>query len=92
MTTASSSTSSAAALPLSDLKSGQSATIAGFDDKSPLMMRFRELGILPGVQLTVLRRAPMGDPIQIDVGGSLLSVRKEEARHVQVKLNSNDAA
>lgn len=70
---------------LDQLRSGQSGTIASFDDGSPLMKRFQELGILPGVEVKVLRRAPLGDPLQIQVGGSLLSVRKVEASQIQIQ-------
>ncbi len=47
--------------------------------------RFCALGLYPGVVVQVLRFAPLGDPIQIKVGHSLLSVRKRDAGRVQVE-------
>jgi len=45
----------------------------------------RELGILPGTAITVVRRAPLGDPIEIAVRGSLISLREREAIQIQVR-------
>lgn len=50
-----------------------------------LQSRLYALGLYPGVEVTVLRFAPAGDPIQIRVGGTLLSIRKHEARLVSVE-------
>lgn len=69
---------------LSSLKPGESASILGFTDGAADLVRFRELGLLPGVKIKVLRRAPLGDPVQIEVGGTLLAIRKKEAQHILV--------
>ncbi len=43
-----------------------------------------DLGFHPGVQAKVLRNAPLYDPVEIMINGSLLSIRHEEARQVEV--------
>jgi ferrous iron transport protein A len=43
-----------------------------------------ELGLLPGTEVEVVRRAPLGDPMEITVRGMHLSLRKSEARQIDV--------
>lgn len=50
----------------------------------PLKRRLLEMGLCPGVIVTVLRRAPLGDPIELRVRGYLLSVRGEHAHHIRL--------
>jgi len=49
-----------------------------------LKSRMYALGIIPGTALQILRFAPMGDPMQIKVGSSFVSIRKQEASAVIV--------
>ncbi len=53
---------------------------------SPLLTRLRELGLLPGTAVRLVRRAPMGDPIQICLRGSHLSLRQREAEQVEITV------
>ncbi len=46
--------------------------------------RLLELGLVPGTQVTLIRVAPMGDPLVFAARGSSLSIRHAEARHVAV--------
>jgi len=46
------------------------------------------LGIFPGVEIKVLRQAPLGDPLQVRVGPSLLSIRKRDAAFIDVDMVS----
>ena len=73
-----------AAMTLSNLEPGQSAVIDSFLSKDQSLRRIRELGLLKGTPLKVVRRAPLGDPIEISVHGSLLSIRKEHADLIAV--------
>jgi ferrous iron transport protein A len=50
--------------------------------------RLYALGLYPGVWVDVLHISPFGDPLQIKVGHTLLSIRKREARLVDVELDS----
>jgi len=70
---------------LTDLRKGQSAEIISFD-KDDLKLRFYEMGCLPGEKVTVELIAPLGDPIAINIGGYLLSLRKQDARHIKVEI------
>lgn len=69
---------------LSELKPGAWAVIASLPDGIPSLTRIRELGLLPGTRLQFIRRAPLGDPVEICVRGALLSLRDSEAMHIEV--------
>jgi len=59
--------------------------VSAADDYEELQSRFFALGLFPGVEVKVLRSAPLGDPLQIRVGSSLLSIRKREAQWIEVE-------
>jgi Fe2+ transport system protein FeoA len=48
------------------------------------LTRLREMGLVPGTRLTLVRRAPLGDPIEISLRGSLLSLRRSEADFIEI--------
>lgn len=54
-------------------------------DNRELQSRLYALGLYPGVEIAVLRFAPAGDPMQIRIGATLLSIRKREADLVAVE-------
>jgi ferrous iron transport protein A len=74
-------------MTLDQLKPGQSATVTEVADDGPLTQRLMALGLLEGTPVAMLRRALGGDPIEIDVMGYALSLRKNEARQIQVELS-----
>ena len=55
-------------------------------EPAELKSRLYALGVIPGSKLEVLRLAPLGDPMQIRVGGSYLSIRKTEASIISVEV------
>lgn len=70
---------------LSALAKGAAATVRSYPKSGGAFVRLREMGILPGTPVTLVRVAPMGDPIEIKVRGYLLTLRKSEADHVIVE-------
>ena len=70
---------------LSDLEQGTSAVIASIPSGDISMTRLRELGLLPGTTIKIIRRAPLGDPIEISVRGSLISLRANEAKLIEMR-------
>ena len=70
---------------LSDLEPGDWAVIARLPDGIPSLTRLREFGLLPGTKIQFIRRAPLGDPVEICVRGALLSLRTTEARQIEVE-------
>ncbi|HHQ14611.1 MAG TPA: ferrous iron transport protein A [Chromatiales bacterium] len=72
-------------MTLDQLKPGQQAIIASIDGEGPLVQRLMALGLLEGSEVILTRRALGGDPIEIELMGYALSLRKDEARRVEVK-------
>ncbi len=65
---------------LQDLTVGCSARLVGFTEHGQQhQVRYLSLGLIPGSAIKVLRAAPLGCPIEIKVGSTLLSIRKAEA-------------
>lgn len=71
-------------LKLSELTIGASATVREFPRQGAAFLRLREMGLLAGTKLTLIRTAPLGDPLEIKVRGYHLTLRKAEAEHVLV--------
>lgn len=71
---------------LEQLKAGEFATVVGFanTDKS-YRQKLMAMGLTRGTQFQVIRRAPLGCPIEIEVRGFTLSLRKGEARELQLE-------
>lgn len=70
---------------LSQLTPGQSARILRVDGQTPARQRLQELGLVRGTSVRFVRVAPLGDPIEIQVRGYHLSLRRQEADVVIVE-------
>ena len=71
---------------LKHLAVGDQAKIAGFNPTGKAYRRkLLSMGLTPGTSFTVVRVAPMGDPVEIRVRGSALSLRKDEADALEVE-------
>ncbi|MFI5355780.1 MAG: ferrous iron transport protein A [Opitutales bacterium] len=75
----------AESIRLSTLTAGTSATVREFSRTDTSALRLREMGLLVGTRLTLVRTAPLGDPIEIKVRGYHLTLRKSDADHVLVE-------
>lgn len=71
---------------LAELKPGQAGVIVGWSASldSSAVRRFEDLGFCSGADVTVVRRAPLGDPFVYSVAGYEMAVRREHARHLLV--------
>ena len=73
---------------LSTLGHGDRCLVAEItSEHAELKSRLYALGIIPGSKIEILRFAPLGDPMQVKVGNSLISIRKSEAEVIEVELN-----
>jgi ferrous iron transport protein A len=70
---------------LTELALGASAIVRELPKQGAAFLRLREMGLLPGTQITFLRAAPLGDPLEIKVRGYNLTLRKSEAGRVLVE-------
>lgn len=70
---------------LDQLQPGQRATVSAVrGEGSAVYQRLMEMGVFDGAELEIIRFAPLGDPIELRVQGYNLSVRKADARFVDV--------
>lgn len=72
-------------MTLNELKPGQEAVVVSIGEKGTAKRRIMDMGVTPGVQVKVIKVAPLGDPIEINVRGYELSLRKSEAANIEVK-------
>jgi Fe2+ transport system protein FeoA len=72
------------AQPLSSLSVGQAGEIVEITDAGDTTIRLLEMGLVPGTLIAVVKRAPMGDPLELRVRGYHISLRKAEAAAVMV--------
>lgn len=75
----------AASIKLSELTVGASAIVREYPKTGSAFIRLREMGLLAGTKITLIRTAPLGDPLEIKVRGYNLTLRKTEADHVLVE-------
>ncbi len=72
-------------MKLSELAVGATAVVRDFPKTGAASLRLREMGLLAGTRVTLVRTAPLGDPIEIKLRGYHLTLRKSEAEHVVVE-------
>lgn len=70
--------------PLSELALGQCAQVCDIRARGELGRRLRDMGLLPGVTVAMSARAPLGDPVAVELEGCTLSLRCAEAAQIFV--------
>lgn len=74
---------------LKDLSPGETALIAGYEaGNAAYRGKLLSMGLTKGTEITLIKIAPMGDPVEIDVRGFHLSLRKDEAEVLLLKRES----
>lgn len=69
---------------LDDVSVGAIVTVDDVRGADPVAIRLLEMGLTPGVEVRLVGRAPFGDPLELEVRGYRLSIRREEAGRVAV--------
>jgi ferrous iron transport protein A len=75
-------------MTLRDLKPGQEGTVISIGEKGPMRRRIMDMGVTPGILIKVIKVAPLGDPVEVNVRGYELSLRKAEAENILVKQSN----
>ena len=71
---------------LKDLAVGERGQVAGYEEGGrAYRKKLLSMGLTPGTELEVVRVAPMGDPVEVRVRGTSISLRKGEAEALQVE-------
>jgi len=71
---------------LRKMKEKQSGTIRSVKVSGELGRRIREMGLVPGTEITIQGRAPLYDPVALRVMGGTLTLRNNEADHIVVNV------
>jgi len=76
--------------PLTALTKGESAVVKGFSENMSVDCRklLQHLGITRQTEIKLIRRAPLGDPLQLQILGGRISLRASEAQHIYVEKNA----
>lgn len=69
---------------LSELAPGTAAVLRQLPATGTRFLRMREMGLLPGTRVKLVRTAPLGDPLEIEVRGYHLTLRRDEAAQIVV--------
>ena len=72
-------------MKLKELKIGQSAVITAVGGEGRLRQHFLDMGVIPGTRITLVKLAPMGDPMQLTLHGYELSLRLADAEKIEIK-------
>ena len=70
---------------LKDVKVGETATVVKLHGEGAVKRRIMDMGITRGVELFLRKVAPLGDPMELNVRGYELSVRKADAEMIEVE-------
>lgn len=75
-------------MTLKELKIGQSAVIRAVGGEGALRQHFLDMGVIPGAEVTVVKFAPLGDPMELEIHGYELTLRLDDAAQIEVELIS----
>lgn len=70
---------------LSQLSIGEKGMVTAVNGEGAVRRRLFDMGITPGAEVYLRKKAPLGDPIEISIRGYELTLRKAEAAHVEIK-------
>ena len=70
---------------LKEVKVGETAVVVKLNGVGAVKRRIMDMGITKGISLTVRKVAPLGDPVELNVRGYELSVRKADAEMIEVE-------
>ena len=70
---------------LTQLPIGSRSTVLRVDGMDEVSVRLLEMGLTPGAEVRLLGVAPLGDPIELEVRGYRLSIRRSEAARVEIR-------
>lgn len=71
-------------------KIGYSGNIVSVSGEGRIKRRLFDMGLTPGAEVFLRKKAPLGDPLEITLRGYELTLRKDEAAHVKIKITDID--
>ena len=77
---------------LGQLKAGESCIVSTVGGEGALRQHFLDMGIIPGAEITIVKFAPMGDPVEVSIHGYELTLRLDDAHKIAVTKLENKSA
>ena len=79
-------------MTLKDLNIGETAVVGTVGGEGALRQHFLDMGLIPGEEVTLVKFAPMGDPMELSIHGYELTLRLDDAARIGVTLAKAPAA
>ncbi|MDO4846136.1 MAG: FeoA family protein [Oscillospiraceae bacterium] len=73
-------------MTLDEMTVGSRGVIRAVGGEGVLRLRFLDMGLIPRTEITVTKIAPMGDPLELRLRGYTLTIRREDARNIEVEV------
>ena len=74
---------------LKDFKIGESGKVVSVDGERTIKRRLFDMGVTPNTKITLRKRAPFGDPLEVTLRGYELTLRKNEAEKIIMEMEVN---
>ena len=76
---------------LSDFTIGETGLIKMVNGEGRIRRRLFDMGVTPGAEVVLIKKAPLGDPLEVKIRGYDLTLRKDEAIFVELEVNSKES-
>ena len=76
---------------LSDFTIGETGLIKMVKGEGRIRRRLFDMGVTPGAEVVLIKKAPLGDPLEIKIRGYDLTLRKDEAIFVELEVDSKES-
>ena len=76
---------------LSDFTIGETGLIKMVKGEGRIRRRLFDMGVTPGAEVVLIKKAPLGDPLEVKIRGYDLTLRKDEAILVELEVNSKES-
>ena len=77
-------------IALSDMQVGDSGLVEALQGRGNIQHRLVDMGVVKGTRITVVKKAPLGDPIEVKVKGCALALRMNEAAMIRVAVEGGN--
>lgn len=74
---------------INDLSVGESSVVLTINCEGAMKRRLIDMGITPGVKVTLHKIAPLGDPLELKLRGYMLSIRRSEAKNIFIEKETD---
>ena len=73
---------------LNEFKIGEKGIIKIVDGEGKIRRRLFDMGVTPGAEVELIKKAPLGDPLEVKIRGYSLTLRKREAKFVEMEVKN----